>query len=223
MQDNNDRPVQKDTNDKISGKKKNVVIVGLVALAVLIIAVVVVLFSNKSSEPEPGAEETGVDSVEQVFSLADIGLDEDATNEEIEARLVELGLNYVEGDDSGEDVASEDYCGDGLCNDDTTTVKMIDVAGDQDVFKNYTDTSIKFINTIIETYFSTAFPNCNSIKISKGDDLGSFVLASDNGKNYEARVLVAGSEESREVTKIMIYDETGSRELFFADSSYFEY
>ena len=88
------------------------------------------------------AEEDG-----ELFSLSEYGLSEEATPEEVENKMIELGLfdpnaDYFGGEDA--DMDSESYCGDGSCNK-LALRKEVSVSVGDSVFNGYTEKGVNFI------------------------------------------------------------------------------
>ena len=209
--------------------KKGLVIGGGVAVVVVMAAVWGVMYMNNKPKTEGGA--TGVEITAEaeeeeegvIFSLAEYGLDEDATAEEVEAKMIELGNFDPEADYSNDpdaDLDSEEYCGDGSCRE-LAERKGVEVSV-SGATRSYSERAQNFIKTAIEYYLTSAYKDAGAatVNVEEGDSSRFQIQAGE--VSLSARVITEVNGEELGVSKLTIYNGEG-KEVFSSNAEYFEY
>ena len=199
-----------------AAKSKKWLIFGGVGLLVVAAGVLTAILLGAFKGNEQGAK-TGEETAElsgegEVLSLADYGLSDDATPEEVEAKMIELGeFDPDETYEDGEDVTEETgYCGDDSCEERTAGASTA-VTVEDGVLGDYTEKAVDFIKETVDYYFTTAYPSDGAATIAKGEGDGAFVATGRN--SHAVTVKVEGSEGG--VTRVRVYNGEG-KEVYSA-------
>lgn len=183
-----------------SSPKKKVLIVGAAVACLLLIGSGVFLFLNKketSSEPTV--------KTYSGYTLEDLGLDETASEEEINARVSEV----LREEDRLEFTS--------LLSEDSLAVFRAN-----SFFEGYAKESVDMLDDTISNFFQETYPEYKTIdfvKDSLKDD--SFELLSDSGVKYTVKLTTTSSDSGKSISYVSIFDASG-QEILGYDGRFYE-